>query len=174
MSGQLGPLQFMLDGVGVDTDVSFESGNAGPFDIGLGFKPPTGAGLAIEGGGFTGGGFLIFDRRKASTRAASSWSSKERLQSPRWASSAPDCRKSRLLAADLIIAQHPAHPLPFGFMLRGVGGLLALNRTVDRDALRPASRQIARQHLFPKDVVANAPRILGDCSACSRRGRGRS
>ena len=72
VSGHLGPLQFMLDGVGVDTDVSFEDGNAGPFDIALGFKPPNGAGLALEGGGFTGGGSSPSIAPRASTRADSS------------------------------------------------------------------------------------------------------
>ena len=42
----------------------FEPGNAGPFDIDVGFMPPNGVGLSIDGGGFKGGGFLEFDAER--------------------------------------------------------------------------------------------------------------
>jgi hypothetical protein len=64
LSGKLGPLAFMVAGIGLRTQGIFEDGNAGPFDIALGFKPPDGIGLEIDAGGFTGGGFLILDEDK--------------------------------------------------------------------------------------------------------------
>ena len=64
ISGQLGPLQFMLDGIGVAPTFRSSPATPVPSTSRSGFKPPNGVGLAIDGGGFTGGGFLIFDRAK--------------------------------------------------------------------------------------------------------------
>jgi hypothetical protein len=64
ISGELGPLAFFVKGIGLTVGAEFEPGNLGPFGLGLGFKPPDGVGLAIDTGGFTGGGFLIFDPAK--------------------------------------------------------------------------------------------------------------
>ena len=36
--------------------IVFQSGNAGPFDIQLGFKPPKGVGLSVDCGVVKGGG----------------------------------------------------------------------------------------------------------------------
>jgi hypothetical protein len=56
----------------------------------------------------------------------------------------------------------PAIELSFGFTLDGVGGLLALERRIDSDALQHAIvAHLADTILFPKDPVANAPTILG-------------
>ena len=72
ISGDLGPLQFFVRGIGLRTLVTFAAGNAGPFGIALGFKPPNGVGLALDGGGFNGGGFLISIPTRANTPARSS------------------------------------------------------------------------------------------------------
>src|SRR3989442_1553051 len=53
--------------------------------------------------------------------------------------------------------------LGFGFTLIGVGGLLGLNRTVKLQPLVDGVRNGAINNImFPKDVVANAPRIISD------------
>ena len=55
----------------------------------------------------------------------------------------------------------PAIELSWGFTLDGVGGLLALQRRIDSDALRKAIvSHGADTILFPKDPVATAPTIL--------------
>jgi hypothetical protein len=61
VAGDLGPLTFVADGIGFKVGLVFEEGNAGPFDVRAGFKPPSGLGLSIDGGGFKGGGFLKFE-----------------------------------------------------------------------------------------------------------------
>ena len=165
VSGHLGPLQFMLDGIGVETDVAFQDGNAGPFDIGLGFKPPNGAGLALEGGGFTGGGFLIFDRAKGEYAGGLELRFQDRIDitaigilSTRMPDGSSGFSLLIVIASDI-----PPITLPFGFVLRRVGGLLALNRTINRDALEGGLRDGSLDSiLFPKDIVANAARIIGD------------
>src|SRR5574340_999967 len=65
LSGQLGPVSFAVEGLGFLVDARFSPGNVGPFDLQLGFKPPTGLGLAIDATVVQGGGFLSFDRDKA-------------------------------------------------------------------------------------------------------------
>ena len=120
VSGQLGPLQFMLDGVGVDTNVAFQAGNAGPFDIALGFKPPNGAGLAIEGGGFTGGGFLIFDRaeRRVRGRTRAEVRGAIRITALGIVSTRMPDGSAGFSLLIVIASEIPPIQLPFGFMLR--------------------------------------------------------
>ena len=65
VAGQLGPLTFAVNGIGVNFAVVFNDGNAGPFDIKAGFQPPNAIGLSIDGGGFKGGGFLEFEPEEA-------------------------------------------------------------------------------------------------------------
>jgi hypothetical protein len=165
MSGRLGPLQFLLEGIGVDTDVAFGPGNAGPFDIALGFKPPNGAGLAIDAAGFTGGGFLVLDREKGEYSGGLELLFEETIAVAAIGivtTRMPDGREGFSLLV-VIVADTPPIQLPFGFTLRGVGGLLALNRAADREALRAGLTDGSLDSvLFPKDVVANAARILGD------------
>jgi hypothetical protein len=46
IGGDLGPLQFVVQGIGISLQLVFDGGNAGPFGIELGFKPPNGIGLS--------------------------------------------------------------------------------------------------------------------------------
>ena len=56
--------------------------------------------------------------------------------------------------------------LGFGFTLIGVGGLLGLNRTMRLDALVEGVRTGGLNSiLFPRDIVANAARIISDLRA---------
>ncbi len=64
LSGELGPVTVSVENIGFHVDATFASGNMGPFDLDLGFKPPTGAGLAIDASVVVGGGFLRFDAEK--------------------------------------------------------------------------------------------------------------
>ncbi len=165
VSGKLGPLQFLLEGVGVGMDVAFQPGNAGPFDLDLGFKPPNGAGLAIDAAGFTGGGFLIFDREKGEYAGGLELVFKGTLNVAALGivtTKLPEGGDGFSILI-LITSDTPPIQLPFGFTLRGVGGLLALNRTYKRETLLAGLTDGSFDSvLFPKDVVANAPRLIGD------------
>src|SRR6202040_1625040 len=59
----LGPLAVSVDRLGLSGLLSFpdHGGNLGPADLALGFKPPTGLGIAIDAGVVAGGGYLQFD-----------------------------------------------------------------------------------------------------------------
>src|SRR6185436_2381562 len=57
----LGPLLVTVERLGLEVEVSFERGNLGLLGLSPHFKPPTGLGLSVDGGGFKGGGFLRFE-----------------------------------------------------------------------------------------------------------------
>jgi Family of unknown function (DUF6603) len=159
ISGALGPLKFLVQGIGLTTDVIFQPGNAGPFGIGLGFKPPDGIGLDID----AGGGFLILDEDKGEYSGGLDLMFEDGIAVHALAildTKLPDGGFSLLI---LISSEFPAIPLPFGFKLLGVGGLLGLNRSVALEALAAGLRDDSFQTiLFPTDVVANAPQIISN------------
>lgn len=52
--------------------------------------------------------------------------------------------------------------LSFGFTFNGIGGILAIDRTVATDELRKGMREhVIDNLLFPDDPIAQAPKILG-------------
>jgi hypothetical protein len=165
IAGQLGPLTFMVQGIGMRVEATFSPGNLGPLDLELGFKPPNGVGLSIDGGGFSGGGFLIFDEPKGE------YSGGLELEFQGFISlkaigilntKMPGGREGFSLLI-IITAEFPPIQLGFGFTLLGVGGLLGLNRTVMFEALRAGVRDGSLESvLFPRDIVANAVRIVSD------------
>jgi hypothetical protein len=165
ISGGIGPVSFLLQGVGLRADAIFQPGNAGPVDLTFGFKPPTGVGLSIDGGGFRGGGALGFDPDKGeyfglleltfaeivSVRAVGVLSTR-----------LPDGSKTFSLLI-IISAEFVPIQLSYGFTLLGVGGLLGLNRNYDTDVIKTGiSDGTLSSILFPTDVVANASRIISD------------
>lgn len=165
IAGDLGPLHFFVRGIGVLLDSRFAPGNLGPLDVALGFKPPTGIGLSIDAGGFKGGGFLYLDAEKGEYAGGLELEFKDVLTvkaigilSTRMPDGSPGF--SLLL---ILTGEFPPIQLSFGFTLLGVGGLLGLNRTVVIATLQSGVRDGSLGSiLFPRDVVANAPRIIND------------
>lgn len=164
----LGPLTAVVHGIGFELALSVApdaNGNLGPIDIHSGFVAPTLVGLSLDAGGFKGGGFLLVDTPKGeyaggleldflgivTVKAFGLLSTKF-----------PDGHRGFALVI-IISAEFPPIQLGFGFTLVGVGGLLGLSRTVDTDAMREGIHQGALDSvLFPRDIVANAPRIVND------------
>ena len=76
-------------GVLLKADLAFpdEGGNLGPLDLDVGFKPPNGVGLSLDGGGFSGGGFLYLDIRQGRVcrRAGAELPGRDRRQGRRHA-----------------------------------------------------------------------------------------
>lgn len=165
ISGGIGPVSFALAGVGMRAEVMFEPGNIGPFDIGIGFKPPNGVGVSVDGGGFRGGGFLNLDPERGEYSGALELTFAE-VVSVRavgiLSTRLPDAKDAFSLLL-IIASEFIPIQLSYGFTLLGVGGLLGLNRTVELDALQVGVRDgTLNSILFPTDVVANAPRIISD------------
>ncbi len=165
VSGQLGPLAFLVQGIGMRVDATFTPGNVGPFDLDLGFKPPNGVGLSISGGGFTGGGFLILDSQKGEYAGGLELEFQGFISLKAigiLTTKMPDGSDGFSLLI-IITAEFPPIQLGFGFTLVGVGGLLGLNRTVALEALQAGVHDGSLESvLFPRDIVANAPRIIND------------
>lgn len=167
ISVHLGPVTLVVDGLGGWLGYWTESG-AKRY---VGFLPPTGAGLQISAGIFTGGGFLDFtggpNERfggllsiKIGAFEVTVFGLHELTGQPGEA----DRRTSLVMVLGVRFA--PGIQLGFGFEISGFGGLVGINRRADTDALRERlTSGAAGNVLFAEDPVRNAPRILGDLGA---------
>jgi hypothetical protein len=161
----LGPLAVSVDRLGMTGLLSFpdHGGNLGPADLALGFKPPTGLGIAIDAGVVAGGGYLQFDPARGRYAGVLEVVLAEVIQVKVIGvldTVLPD--GSRGYSFLLIITfDLPPIQLGFGFTLNGVGGLGGVNRTLNTDALRAGLRAHTLDSiLFPPDPIANAPQIV--------------
>lgn len=164
----LGPLQAVVERLGVMATVDFppDGGNLGPINLGLGFKPPNGIGLSLDTGVVKGGGYLYFDFDKEEYAGVLELSfsgivtiTAIGLLTTRM----PDGSKGFSLLIIISVEFGTGIQLGFGFTLLGLGGLLGLNRTMRLDALTEGVRTGSINNImFPRDVVANAPRIISD------------
>jgi hypothetical protein len=167
VQAKLGPLQATVEGIGLSVDfaISEGEGNLGPIDLNLGFKPPTGVGLSVDGGGFKGGGFLSFEPDKGRYTGVLELEFQDQI-----AIKAIGLLTTRLPGGAegfslliIITAEFTPIQLGFGFTLNGVGGLLGLNRTTRVKRLRAGVKENTLDNiLFPQNVVANANRIISD------------
>jgi hypothetical protein len=171
IAANLGPLQASVEQIGVSVDLSFPSngrGNAGPLQIGFGFKPPSGAGLSIDTGIVVGGGFLYFDPDKGEYAGVAELSIADVVTVKAIGlitTKMPDGTSGFSLLL-ILTTDFPPIQLGFGFTLNAVGGLLGLNRSVQLDVLRDGVRTGAVDDImFPTDIIANAPRIISDLKA---------
>ena len=169
IKAELGPLKAVVEGIGLRTTFTAppdRDGAMGPIDLALGLKPPTGVGLSIEAGPVKGGGFLLIDPDRGEYGGAL-----ELTISGMFSLKAiglittrmPDGSKGFSLIVIITAEFGTGLQLGYGFMLKGVGGLLGLNRTMRLQPLMEGVRTGAINGImFPTDVVANAPRILND------------
>jgi hypothetical protein len=165
----LGPLVAVVQQVGLQ--VVFElteggAGNAGPVDVSLAFKPPTGVGLALDAGVVRGGGFLSIDTARGEYAGILQLSILDLVSVTAVGiitTKFPDGSEGFSFLAIISVEFSPGIQLGFGFTLIGVGGLVGLNRSVDLDALAQGARSGSVDTiLFPQDVIANATRIISD------------
>jgi len=167
LATKLGPLTVTIAGIGVKADFTFpgSGGNLGPLDLDIGFKPPTGLGLSIDGGGFKGGGFIDFEpeEKRYSGMIELEFQDQFSLKAFALLTTLLPNGETGFSLLIIISAEFTPIQLGFGFKLMGVGGLLGLNRTVKTDVLRTGLRDNTLSSiLFPTDIIANADRILSD------------
>jgi hypothetical protein len=168
VTGRLGVLTVTIDRIGMGGAFAFpeSGGNLGLLDVTLDFKSPTGIGLAIKGGGITGGGFLSFDKDNGRYVGIMQLSFQGTvslqaigLLNTSLPEGGPDFSLLVLINTEFL----PAIQLGYGFSLKRAGGLLGLNRTVNLDVLREGVQTgVLDSLLFPSDPVANAPQIISD------------
>lgn len=158
----IGPLLVSVSGVGLDA--TFRSGeDASDFGLDIGLRLPSGIAFSFEGSDvISGGGFIDIDADIGRYSGGISLTIFEvgisaltviDTQLPE----DPDGWAFFLsLGIDI-----PGIPLGFGFTLEGLGGLVALNRSVDGDALAAGLRAGAVDAiLFPDDPVRDAAVLI--------------
>ncbi|WP_421944001.1 DUF6603 domain-containing protein [Pedobacter sp.] len=164
----LGPLVAVVDGIGTDFPISFPDnldGNISFANLGTRFVPPTRVGLSIDTGVIKGGGFLGVNVEKGEYIGALELSFQGFIDLKAIAiisTKMPDGSEGFALLI-LITAEFVPIQLGFGFTLVGVGGLLAVNRRTEVEALKEGIRTGAVSSiLFPQDIVNNITRIISD------------
>jgi hypothetical protein len=171
ISLRIGPVTLVVSGlggwVGYWTDPS-----DGEKDY-VGFLPPTGAGLQIKAGIFTGGGFLEWGRPpnvnerfagviyvKVGLFEVTAFGIHELTGTP------TDADRKTSFIMVLGVRFSPGIQLGFGFEISGFGGLIGINRRADTDALRERlTSGAAGNVLFAEDPIRNAPALIGDLGA---------
>jgi hypothetical protein len=165
----LGPLQAVVEQIGAAVELSFPAsgrGLIGPVDLNFAFQPPRGAGLSIDVGVVRGGGYVFFDPERGEYAGAL-----ELMFAGTIALSAiglittrmPDGSDGFSLLIIISVEFGTGIQLGYGFTLLAVGGLIGLNRTMALQPLMEGVRTGAIESvMFPRDIVANAPRIISD------------
>jgi hypothetical protein len=152
----LGPVRVNVDGLGMEV--------AGPADFDAGFRPPTGAGIVLDAGLVTGGGFLFYDEDAQQYAGVVQLEFGERLSLKAvglLTTRLPGGRKGFSLLVVVSVEFEPPIPLVLGLTLSGVGGIVGIHRTMNTEALRDGLRDHALDAvLFPDDPVANATRVI--------------
>ncbi|TVZ40263.1 hypothetical protein P886_4690 [Alteromonadaceae bacterium 2753L.S.0a.02] len=168
----LGPLVAVVQQMGVRVDFELSDnrdGNAGPVNISVNFQPPTGVGLSIDAGAVKGGGFLGIDVPRGEYTGMLQLSILEMVTVTAIGiinTKMPDGSEGFSFLAIISVEFNPGIQLGFGFTLLGVGGLVGLNRAMDLDALVAGARSGSIDTiLFPKDIIANASKIISDLKA---------
>jgi hypothetical protein len=164
VSGALMAFSASVEGFGLATSLAFpgSGGNLGPVELGFGVVPPRRIALALTTEAASGGGFVEIDPEIGRYSGALS------LDFVSVGIDAivvvdtqlPDDPDGWAFFASLA-ASFPGIPLGFGFTLNGVGGLIALNRTMDAEALAGALRSgVIDALLFPDDPVGDCAELI--------------
>jgi hypothetical protein len=167
----LGPLTASVEQIGGTITLTFpgEGGNVGPVNIAGAFKPPVGAGLALDAGPVSGGGYLYFDYANGEYAGALELDLAGIVAVRAIgiiATRMPDGSDGFSLLIVITAEFGTGIQLGFGFTLLGVGGILGLNRGMSLPALAEGVRAGTLDSvMFPTDVVANAQRIISDLRA---------
>jgi hypothetical protein len=162
----IGPFSATVEKIGLRADIAFPpggAGNLGPFDLTLGFKPPTGAGLSLDAGVISGGGFLSFnDPEYAGILQLSALDELTLTAIGLISTKMPSGARGFSLLL-IITAEFPPIQLGYGFTLNGVGGLVGANRTMNPDELRTQLHSGGLESiLFPPDPVAHAEEVIAN------------
>lgn len=169
ITANLGPFVAVIEKMGITANFDFaenDSGNLGPIDFGMGFKPPNGIGLSLDAGVVKGGGYLYFDFEKEEYAGALELAIQDTLVVTAIGvvtTRMPDGSKGFSLLLMISVQFSPGIALGFGFFLTGLGGLIGLNRTANVEALRLGVKSGTLDNiLFPEDVVKNISKIISD------------
>ena len=159
----LGPVTVAIGGAGLRGELAFPDGggNLGPLHVTGGLRAPDRFGLGLNAGPVSGGGFIEGDESAGRYSGALAL---EAIGVGLAAIGVLDTAGPGYSLAAVIATEFRPIPLPLGFTLEGVGGLIGIHRRVDTDALRAALRTPAGlgDIFFPADPIAQAARLTGD------------
>ncbi len=172
ISTKLGPVMARVDRAGLkfgvripDRDAGEPKGNLGFADVDVGAVLPNGVSLAIDVKGYvSGGGFLFHDKVQQVYAGVMQLTVKETISVKAFgliATKMPDGSKGYSLIVFITAEDFQPIPIGMGCVLRGIGGMVAINRTFDEEAMRAGLRnKTLGTLLFPKDPIRNAPEII--------------
>lgn len=169
---QIGPVLATIDRIGLKLGLDFpedrSKANLHFANLDVGFIPPKGIGLAVDAKSVKGGGFLFRDEANHQYAGVMELSLSGVIALKAFgllSTRMPD--GSRGYSLLIMVTGQTATPngslmqLPMGWRLTGIGGLIAIHRTVDEDAVRAGLKNHTLDSiLFPKDPIRNAPTIL--------------
>ena len=140
-------------------------GNLGPVQLDFGVVAPRHVGLVLTTEAARGGGYVAVDPDIGRYAGALSFDFVSIgidaivVVDTDVGAVAPGADGWALFAS--LAASFPGMPLGFGFTLSGVGGLLALNRTIDTEALATGLRAgVVDDLLFPDDPIGGAADLI--------------
>jgi Family of unknown function (DUF6603) len=163
---EIGPVVAAVDRIGLNALLAFKDGNLGPVNVGFGFMPPTGLGVAIDAGPVSGGGYVSFDEpnHRYSGILHLEILSVSVTVIGLVETKLPDGRDGYSFLLIVCVEFSPIQ-LGYGFTLNGVGGLAGIHRSMNLDALRTGVYTGSLDYiLFPKDPVAHAAQLISDLS----------
>ncbi|MGH7459795.1 MAG: DUF6603 domain-containing protein, partial [Longimicrobiales bacterium] len=159
----LGPFRATVDRIGLEFQGGFREGNMGFMDVTGGFRAPNGIGLVLETKHIKGGGYLYIDRERGE------YAGVLELRLGKVSVKAIGLLQTKSAERDdwslliFLFAQFSPVPIGLGINWSGVGGMIGVRRSTDIEKLQAGVRLGALDDiLFPKDPVANAPRIINE------------
>ena len=163
----LGPVALAVEGLGLALVLEAApdgGGTLGPLDLSLALVGPTGVGVAIESDAVSGAGYLAVEGDRYIGGVSLQILAVAIDAFTVLDSALPDHPADYALLATLT-ARFPSLPLGFGFTLNGLGGLLALNRGIDAEALALGLRTGAADAVLFPDVDYADPGAVRDLVA---------
>lgn len=168
LAAQLGPVELLVEDIGIDAELSFPSsgGNLGAANIDVGFRSPKGLGLKIETDAVTGAGYLSFNKAEEKYAGAAELTIKDKISLKAFGmltTRVPGDEDGYSLLLLITATGFTPIQLGFGFTLSGIGGLLALHRTMNLQVLRDGVKNNSLDNiLFPDDPVGDIQEIMTD------------
>jgi hypothetical protein len=164
---RIGPVVAAVQDVGLQVTLAAADppgrGTFGDLDVGFGFKPPAGLGLSIDAPVVSGGGFLSCEPDLGRYTGALHVKIAGTIDIAAWGILETGAATEHWSLIVILAGHIPPIELGWNFRLTGLGGVLALHRRMDTDALRDAAygiRGTLDDLLFPDSPETRLPQLL--------------